>query len=149
MAEVTCYVALPFVAADDALSQNLPALLALEQAGVGGLLSYGTSLGQAAHRMAWQASGSLKAMPQAWSARNAQARKPCGTGYWPKKASRHFKRGPTTARSTEATRLSASAELAPRSPIGVVHPSPDGGKVHGATSHLQCTNRNLCQSSRP
>jgi putative tryptophan/tyrosine transport system substrate-binding protein len=42
--------------AERALSQNLPALLALEQAGAGGLLSYGTSLGQAAHRMAWQAS---------------------------------------------------------------------------------------------
>jgi putative tryptophan/tyrosine transport system substrate-binding protein len=42
--------------AERALSQNLPALFALEQAGAGGLLSYGTSLGQAAHRMAWQAS---------------------------------------------------------------------------------------------
>jgi putative ABC transport system substrate-binding protein len=46
--------------AERALSQNLPALLALEQAGAGGLLSYGTSLGQAAHRMAWQASRLLK-----------------------------------------------------------------------------------------
>ncbi|MBW7969055.1 ABC transporter substrate-binding protein [Bradyrhizobium sp. BR 10289] len=42
--------------AERALSQNLPALLALDQAGAGGLLSYGTSLGQAAHRMAWQVS---------------------------------------------------------------------------------------------
>jgi putative ABC transport system substrate-binding protein len=42
--------------AERALSQNLPALLALEQAEAGGLLSYGTSFGQAAHRMAWQAS---------------------------------------------------------------------------------------------
>src|SRR5215218_933960 len=46
--------------AERALSQNLPALLALEQAGAGGLLSYGTSLGQAAHRMAWQASRLLE-----------------------------------------------------------------------------------------
>lgn len=46
--------------AERALSQNLPALLALEQAGAGGLLSYGTSLGQAAHRMAWQASQILE-----------------------------------------------------------------------------------------
>ncbi|WP_229161189.1 hypothetical protein [Bradyrhizobium brasilense] len=42
--------------AERALSQNLSALLALEQAGSGGLLSYGTALGQAAHRMAGQAS---------------------------------------------------------------------------------------------
>ncbi|MHC2462480.1 ABC transporter substrate-binding protein [Bradyrhizobium embrapense] len=41
--------------AERALAQNLPALVALEQAGAGGLLSYGTSLGQAAHRMAGQA----------------------------------------------------------------------------------------------
>jgi putative ABC transport system substrate-binding protein len=42
--------------AEGALAQNVPALLALEQADAGGLLSYGTSLGQAAHRMARQAS---------------------------------------------------------------------------------------------
>ena len=36
--------------AERALSQNLPAILALEQAGAGGLLSYGTSLGQAARK---------------------------------------------------------------------------------------------------
>jgi putative ABC transport system substrate-binding protein len=41
-------------------SQKLPAILALEQAGTGSLLNYGTSLGQAAHRMAWQASRLLK-----------------------------------------------------------------------------------------
>lgn len=46
--------------AEHALSQNLPAVLALEQAGAGGLLSYGTSLGQAAHRMARQVSRLLK-----------------------------------------------------------------------------------------
>ena len=41
--------------AERALSQNLPALVALEQARAGGLLSYGTALGQATHRMAGQA----------------------------------------------------------------------------------------------
>ncbi|WP_375778661.1 ABC transporter substrate-binding protein [Bradyrhizobium sp. ma5] len=46
--------------AERALSQNLPALFALEQAGTGGLLSYGTSLGQAAHRMARKASQLLE-----------------------------------------------------------------------------------------
>jgi len=46
--------------AERALSQNLPALFALEQAGAGGLLSYGTALGQAAHRMAGQASQLLE-----------------------------------------------------------------------------------------